>query len=79
MAHWGSENIILIVKINLTFLKYSFYLKMYTTTCMVLVVSGSLFGAVLSEVIIKMSSIMYNMMYGYYSYNTVEFKRLKHV
>ena len=79
MTHWGSENIILIVKITLKFLKYSFSQKMSTTTCMVLVVSGRLFGAVLSEVLIKMSSIMYNMMYGYYSYNTVEFKRPKHV
>ena len=85
---WGFENINLIEKLHMKYLKYSLSLKMSTPTCMALgeterfPVSIHIITRVVSfwSRIIrtsnknKLSSIMYNIMYAHYRINTVESK-----
>ena len=90
---WDFENINLIEKLHLKYLKYSLSLKMSTPTCMALGETGRFPVSIhintrvvsfWSRIIRtsnknKLSSIMYNIMYAHYRINTVESKWLKHV
>ena len=90
---WGFENINLIEKLHLKYLKYSLSLKMSTPTCMALGETGRFPVSIhintrvvsfWSRIIRtsnknKLSSIMYNIMYAHYRINTVESKWFKHV
>ena len=90
---WGFENINLIEKLHLKYLKYSLSLKMSTPTCKALGETGRFPVSmhIITRVVSfwsriirtrnknKLSSIMYNIMYAHYRINTVESKWLKHV
>ena len=85
---WGFENINLIEKLHLKYLKYSLSLKMSTPTCMALGETGrfpvsmhintrvvSFWNRIIrTSNKNKLSSIMYNIMYAHYRINTVESK-----